>query len=290
MAIKNIAVVCGTIRPESMDEFKKAWRHLFDKHDVEFILVVDGNDQHIEHNGKRINIKSDLVSKFSAGCKQLGFLYILQNLPDVEYIICLDDDVTPIGDPIQDHIDQLNRRVPISWLSTASDYMRGFPYGVRTEALVMLSHGVWEGVYDWDAPSQLLKGDKRVEFYKGVVPKGIYFPCCGMNLAFRRAALPYIYFAPVGNFKGAERFDDIFMGIMMVKEFARLNYGIVSGYAKVYHQRASNPFMSLEKEAVGIRHNEEFWKDTQNYKGHPWFSEYWNKFNQWKKLCMEITK
>jgi hypothetical protein len=288
--MKNIAVVCGTIRPEMMDNFKREWRDLFFSHDVEFILVVDGNDQHIEHNGKRINIKSDLVSKFSAGCKQLGFLYILQNLPDVEYIICLDDDVTPIGDPIQDHIDQLNRCVPISWLSTASDYMRGFPYGVRTEAPVMLSHGVWEGVYDWDAPSQLLKGDKRVAFYKGVIPKGIYFPCCGMNLAFRRAALPYIYFAPVGNFKGAERFDDIFMGITMVEEFAKKNWGIVSGYAKVFHQRASNPFNSLEKEAVGIKHNEGFWKDTQNYKGHPWFAEYRSKFNQWKKLCMEITK
>lgn len=286
MAIKNIAVVCGTIRPEMMDKFRKEWQPLFDNHNVEFILVVDGDDQHIEHDGKRVDIKSDLVSKFSAGCKQLGFLYILQNLPDVQYIICLDDDVSPIGDPIQDHIDQLNRRVPISWLSTASDYMRGFPYGVRTEAPVMLSHGVWEGVYDWDAPSQLLKSDNKVEFYKGVIPKGIYFPCCGMNLAFRREALPYIYFAPVGNFKGGERFDDIYMGIMMVEEFARLNYGIVSGYAKVFHQRASNVFNSLEKEAVGIKHNEEFWKDVNRYSGHKWFDEYRVKFNQWKRLTV----
>jgi len=209
----------------------------------------------------------------------------------VEYIYCLDDDCSPIGDPIQDHIDQLNRRVPISWLSTGIDeYFRGFPYQARQEATVMLSHGVWEGVYDWDAPSQLLKGDKKVEFYKGVIPKGIYFPCCGMNLAFRREALPYIYFAPVGNFKGAERFDDIYCGIFIVKEFAKQNWGIVSGYSKVFHQRASNPFNSLEKEAVGIKHNEEFWKDTQNYKGHPWFDEYRAKFRKWKQLCIKTTE
>jgi len=288
--MKNIAVICGTIRPETIDNFKKEWQPFFDKHNVEFILVMDGDDQYIEHDGKRINIKSDLVSKFSAGCKQLGFLYILQSLPNVEYVICLDDDVSPIGDPIQDHIDALDRRVPISWLSTASDYMRGFPYGVRTESPVMLSHGVWEGVYDWDAPSQLLKSEKVVEFYKGVIPKGIYFPCCGMNLAFRREALPYIYFAPVGNLKGGERFDDIFMGIMMVEEFAKQGWGIVSGYAKVFHQRASNVFNSLEKEATGIKHLEGFWKDTQNYKEHPWFDEYRNKFNQWKQLCTKIIK
>src|ERR1035437_5958575 len=131
----KIAVVCGTIRPETIPAFLEAWKLLFDKHNVEFILVVDGEDQHIIYNEKRIDLKSDLVSKFSAGCKQLGFLYIAKYLPNVEYILALDDDCFPIGDPIQDHIDQLNRKVPISWLSTATDiYLRGFPYQVREEA------------------------------------------------------------------------------------------------------------------------------------------------------------
>lgn len=301
---KTIAVVCGTIRSESMENFKKEWRGLFDKHNVEFITVVDGEDQHIlverktlknkecddyyiyDYEYERVDIKSDLVSKFSAGCKQLGFIYILENLPDVEYIICLDDDVTPIGDPIQNHLNALNLKSPISWLSTGlDDYFRGFPYGVRKEAPVMLSHGVWDGWYDWDAPSQLFKMDKLVEFYKGIIPKGIYFPCCGMNIAFKREALPYVYFAPVGNFKGGERFDDIFMGIILVEEFAKQGWGIVTGYAKVNHLRSSNVFNSLEKEAVGIKHNEEFWKDTQSYKGHPWFDEYRTKFNKWKEYA-----
>ena len=286
--MRNIAVVVPTIRPEMMKGFMKAWQFLFDRHDVDFILVVDGKDQHIVHDGKRVDLKSDLVSKFSAGCKQLGFLYIANNLPEIEYIIAIDDDCFPIGDPIQDHIDALNKKVPISWMSTASDYMRGFPYAIREEAPVMLSHGIWYGVYDWDAPSQLLKADKGVEFYKGVIPKGIFFPCCGMNLAFRREALPYIYFAPVGHFKGAERFDDIFMGIMVVKKFAELNWGIVSGFAMVEHKRASNVFNSLEKEAVGIKHNEEFYKDIENYKGDKWFNEFRIKYKKWENYVSKL--
>lgn len=286
-SIKNIAVVVPTIRIDSLFiDFKKAWQPLFDKHNVELIVIDDTGDiPQVIHNGEKKDLQHELISNKCAGVRQLGFLYIAKCLPDVEYIITLDDDETPIGDPIQDHIDQLNRRVPISWISTGVDeYFRGFPYGVRTESPVMISHGVWEGSYDWDAPSQLLKGDAKVDFYKGVIPKGIYTPLCGMNFAFRREALPYIYFAPVGHFKGAERWDDIYMGILTIKKFAELNWAITTGYAKVLHTRASNPFTSLAKEAIGILHGEEFYKDPENYKGDPWFDEFRDKANKWYEL------
>lgn len=284
--MKTIAVVVPTIRmKESMPAFLKAWQPLFNKHNVELIIVDDtGDTPSIETPTGKVYADSPLISNKCAGVRQYGFMYIKDFLPDIEYIITLDDDEFPIGDPIQDHIDQLNRKVPISWISTASDYMRGFPYKVREEAPVMMSHGVWEGSYDWDAPSQLLKGDKKVEFYKGVIPKGIYAPICGMNLAFRREALPYIYFAPVGKFKGAERWDDIYMGVMVIKKFAELGWAITTGYAKVQHLRASNPFTSLAKEAVGILHGEEFYKDPENYKGDPWFDEFREKTLAWYNL------
>lgn len=286
MAIKNIAVVVPTIRPETIATFLDAWMHLFAKHNVEFIVVVDGVEPYIEHDGVRKELSSDLVSNFCAGVRQLGFLYVAKHLPDVEYIFTTDDDCFPIGDPIQDHIDQLNRKVPISWLSTSTDaYMRGFPYGVREEAPVMMSHGVWEGVPDYDAPTQLLiPKDFKPTYYKGVIPKGIFAPICGMNLMFRRQALPYIFFAPVGQFKGCERADDIWMGLMVIKKFAELNWAIVTGYAKVQHLRASNVFTSIVKEAVGIGHNEEFWKDPENYKGDPWFDEFREKTAKWYEL------
>jgi len=288
---KKVAVVLPSHNPKLTTSFKEAWQSLFEKHNVDFVLVDDSRETpFIIHDGKEIELKTDLVQNHCASVRQLGFLYIAQYLPQIKYIITLDYDTYPVGDPISEHLNALEMKVPISWFSTATDYMRGFPYGVREEAPVMLSHGVWEGVYDWDAPSQLLKGDKKVYFYKGVVPKGIYTPICGMNLAFKREALPYIYFSPVGNFKGAERFDDIWMGIIVVKKFAELNWGIVSGFAKVRHLRASNVFSNLEKEATGMKHNEEFWKDPENYKGDLWFDEFREKRKQWHTLITELTK
>jgi len=286
---RDIAVVVPSHRQELTEQFLKVWQPLFDKHNVEFILVDDSGDKpfisfsngHIfEGELPKVNLDLSLISNHCAGVRQLGFQYIAENLPDIKYIITLDTDVSPIGDPIQDHINALNCEAPISWISTASDYMRGFPYGVRTEAPVMMSHGVWEGNYDWDAPSQLTKSDKKVEFYRGVIPKGIFAPICGMNLAFRREALPYVYFAPVGQYKGAERFDDIWMGLEVVKDFAKLNWAIVTGYAKVQHLRASNVFTSLEKEAVGIRKNEEYWKGEYD----DWYKDFINKREQWFNL------
>lgn len=300
--VKDIAVVVPSHRQELTDSFLKAWQPLFDKHNVEFILVDDSKDEpfivhgigklydisvQVKHKNKKLNSKS-LISNHCAGVRQLGFQYVAQNLPSVKYVITLDTDVSPIGDPIQDHIDALNMRVPISWISTGmGTYFRGFPYQVREEAPVLLSHGIWTGVPDYDAPTQLLTPkDFKPTYYKGAIPKGIYYPMCGMNLAFRREALPYIYFAPVGQFKGAERFDDIFAGIMLVKDFAEKNWAMVTGYAEVKHLRASNVFSSLEHEAVGIRHNEEFWKDPENYNGDPFFNEFREKRKKW----FELTK
>lgn len=283
--MKNIAVVVPSHKQELTDLFLSNWKGLFEKHNVEFILVNDSADvPFVEHDDVKTYIPSDLISNKCAGVRQLGFLYIAKNLPNIEYILTFDTDTAPVGDPIQDHIDQLNRKVPISWMSTAHDvFLRGFPYAVREEAPVMLSHGVWDGVPDYDAPTQLLISKEfKPNYYRGVIPKGIFFPMCGMNLGFRREALPYIYFAPVGQYKGAERFDDIFAGLEVVKGFAERGWGIVSGYARIMHLRASNVFTSLEKEAVGIRKNEEYWKGEHD----EWYKDFLEKRNKW----IELTK
>lgn len=290
--MNKIAVVVPTIRPEAIPPFLEAWKPIFSKHQVEFILVVDGEEPKIVYKPNlpleagdikiektRTELDPDnLVSNFCAGSRQLGFLYIAKFMPEVEYIFTTDDDCFPIGDPIQDHLDQLNRKVPISWLSTANVFMRGFPYGVREEAPVMLSHGVWATTPDYDAPTQLLiPKDFQPIYYQGVIPKGIFAPICGMNVMFRRKALPYVYFAPVGQYKGAERFDDIWMGLEVIKSFAELNWAIVSGYAKVNHLRASNVFNSLEKEAVGIKMNEGYWKGEYD----DWYKDFITKRYKW---------
>ncbi len=290
---KTIAVVVPTIRPSLLKSFEKAWMSLFEKHNIEYIVVADGDTPAILHKNDSTNIKRNvpegLVQHHYTGVVNLGYAYIAQNLPDVEYIMTFHDDETPIGDPIQDHIDALNMRVPISWFSTtiirsSTDYMRGFPYGVREEAPVMFSHGVWKGIPDWDAPTQLHANKKKpIQFYRGPIPKGSLFPLCGMNLAFRRAALPYVYFAPVAEYKGAERFDDIWGGIELKKDFDEMNWAVVTGYAQVMHNRASDVFQNLKKESTGILMNENYWKGTYD----EWYTDFILKRNQWIKYMTE---
>lgn len=275
-----IAVVLPTIR--DIRPFMKAWKPLFDKHKVELVVVYDGKVPVVRELSlqKVMGKYANCISNFNGGVRNLGFAYVAKYLPDVDTIITLDDDEVPIGDPIQDHLDALSMRVPISWMSTASEYMRGFPYAVRSEAEVVLSHGVWEGVADWDAPTQLVLGSYRpVEFYKGPIPKGVYYPMCSMNLAFKRKMLPYIYHAPWAL--GVNRFDDIFAGITSKREIDKHGWAAVSGYARVNHQRASNTFANLKNEAPGIELNETFWQGDEN---HPYFKIYRQKLKLWQEF------
>jgi len=279
-----IAVVVPTIRPETIGVFKEAWRSLFDKHDARLILVLDGENPTVNDLSVKdvMGEYSDTIFNFNGGIRNLGFAYISKYLPDIDYIFTLDDDETPIGDTIQDHLDALNSRVPISWISTGSEYTRGFPYAVREEAEVVLSHGVWEGVADWDAPTQLVSGNKPISFFKGPIPKGIYYPFCSMNVAFKRKLLPYIYHAPATL--GVVRANDIFSGIMSKRTIDEKGWAVVSGMARVNHERASNVFKNLVNEAVEIGLNETFWQGDET---HPYFKVYRQKLKRWQKFIKQ---
>ncbi len=278
-----VAVVVPTIRPASYEKFLKAWFPFIEKHDASLIKVVDGENP--TAGGKTVKEimgkDADLIFNKNDGVRNLGFAYIAKYLPQVEVIITLDDDVLPYEDPIQSHLEALRLNVSTSWVSTASEFMRGFPYSVRNESEVVLSHGVWEGVKDYDAPTQLVNGNKDVTFYKGVIPKGVYYPMCGMNIAFKRKMLPYMYFAPMGYRVGMDRFADIWLGVTSKRIIDRNGWAVVSGYAKVKHERASNVFKNLQKEAKGLELNETFWQGDEK---DPYFKLYRENRKRWEKF------
>jgi len=249
--------------------------------------VQDGDTPLLQVDGETESIcvetvmgdKYRLLYNHNDGVRNAGFYYVARALPQIEVIITLDDDVAPIGDTIQDHLDALDMYVPVSWMSTASEFMRGFPYGVRDEAEVVLSHGVWNGVRDWDAPTQLVRGNREVNFYRGPIPKGVFYPMCGMNLAFKRKLLPWMYFAPMGPRVGMDRFADIWCGIESKRVIDDKGWAVVSGYATVLHERASNVWSNLQKEARGLELNERFWQgDVED----PYFDEYRERREQWQ--------
>lgn len=291
-----IAIVVPTMesRKEIYEKFLEAWKPLFEKHSVFLITVYDGDSPHsicfdyklwnlcgysLNEEPKRVQ---SLFYNKNDGIRNYGFYLIATHSRSAKIIITLDDDTLPIGDPIQDHLDALNMKVPTTWLSTASEYMRGFPYKVRDESEVVLSHGIWQGVKDWDAPTQLVLGNRDVTFYKGAIPKGVMYPMCGMCIAFKRKMLPYMYFAPMGPKVGLDRFADIWCGIESKKVIDANNWAVVSGYAQVQHDRASNVWKNLQKEAKGLEMNENYGEDE-------YFKLYAKKRKAWEKLIKKYV-
>jgi hypothetical protein len=283
LTTEEIAVVVPTIRPECLQSFLLRWRDTLKACNAKLLVVWDGEVPYVECDGKKYTIPTELdgtIFNLNSGVRNLGFYYAAKLFPRCQYIVTLDDDVSPLEDSISGHVNALRLKVPISWMSTASEYTRGFPYAVREEAEVYVSHGVWEGTKDYDAPTKLVKGNLPVTFYKGPVPKGVFIPVCGMNLAFRREALPYVYFAPMGNQLGVNRFDDIWMGITLKREFDALNKAMVTGFSTVHHDCKSDVFKNLQQEARGIALNETFWAGDKSDK---YFEIYDACYARWKK-------
>lgn len=347
MTKSSICCVVPSIRPESMESFREAWAPLFERHQVTLITVWDGEEPRLEtfyangtygakdhpldHN--LIKGNRDLFCRRADAIRNLGFVEVASFHPEpsqADFILTLDDDVAPPAgsDPIQEHLDVLSRRVPISWMNTAMDeglvtwkgdkvipgplnigpvpYLRGFPYGVRDEAPVMVSHGVWVNVPDLDGKTQLeLTADGTrpqdipysLPYFRGSVPRGCYFPMCGMNVMVRKEALPYLYFAPMGPDSGVvetcseceggseeyynspdklrdapcskcggrgsvsplNRFADIWCGVLLKRHCDAVGWAIYTGASTVVHTRASDPHKNAEQERLGLEWNEWAW-------------------------------
>jgi len=299
----KIACVVPTIRPAQHAAFVKAWAPLFERHNVALITVWDGDVPYIELEGARFTAEhilgtdADLIYNRSDVCRNLGFAFIAaaEHLQDVTHVLTLDDDCFPHGDTIADHLAALDRRYPVSWVSSSPDaYPRGFPYGVRDEAPAMVSHGVWYGNFDWDAQTQIENGNAPIDrFYQGPIPRGVLFPFCGMNVMVRREALPLLYFAPMGprvafDEQIWDRFGDIWLGITFKRALDRRNWAMVSGYAAVEHTRMSDPHINLKKEATGLAWNERFWSEGGSI--HPYFSLYRDLRTRWADRIEQLME
>lgn len=285
----QVSCVVPTCRPESYSKFLQAWEAQFKQHNVHLVTVTDGIKPEVTYHNKSYSLKkimgkySDVIYNKNDGVRNLGFAFVAKYLPQIDVCITLDDDTRPLGDTIGDHLSILGKKVPITWMSTASEFMRGFPYGIREEAEVMVSHGVWQGVADWDAPTQLIYGNRPVTFYKGIIPKGVLSPMCIMNVAFKREMLPFIYQAPMGYKIGLDRFGDIWGGIELKKDMDKLGYAYATGYATVRHERASNVWTNLIKEAKGLPMNEEYGKDD-------YFKLFAKKRARWQQYIAECKE
>jgi hypothetical protein len=216
-----------------------------------------------------------IFSRRNAGIRCYGFWKAYQKKADV--IITIDDDCYPTEDNfIKKHLRNLSARAPESWFATFPDpkhmFTRGFPYRIRNQKKVIVSHGLWSNKIDLDGKNQLLYPDINIPPYPPIrqfIPPGMYFPMCSMNLAFIRDATPLMYFPLMGFDKegiywGYDRFDDIWAGIFVKKITDHLCYAIVNGSPFVEHRKASDALKNKLREAQGIKINEYLWRAADN--------------------------
>ncbi len=287
----------------------KGWLHYSHKE----IAAVLGNDDWI-------------ISKRDSACRCFGFLIAWSGGAD--RVLTLDDDVRPIAELgwgkdhpslVELHQKAMEHR---RWVPSVPGLrVRGLPY-VNHGRLpdVVANVGLWTGHPDVDAVQQMaLLGRSCNPIYalphsNWIVPRGQFVPVCGMNLMLERRALPLAWFPLMGLGQPFARLDDIWMGVILKHCCDALGWSVSIGEPFVEHQKASDPFANLRKEAPGMEENETFWErvtavslggcinalDCMNVLGHAVIgfggnhAEYWKRIGhgmiRWAELFATVPK
>lgn len=279
----KVAICIPTIRPESFKTFIAAWDNLFAKHNVELYVMQDLEDHDPEIFAatsdrsyeiflyNRSDVDVDLIPNHTDMIRSWLFYQVWLD-EKVDYIITLDDDVVPVGDPIQAYLDEFERGsvlspyLSVGALTSSGLQMRGFPYKDRKPADVALQYGGWNGVLDYDAATQLAvpKGNEWFGSIVMPVPKGAALTGCIMNCALPVKYVPIMWQLPMldGRFN---RVGDIWSGLFAKKVLDVLGAAVlINGKAAVTHQRASDPYNSLAKEALSTRINDNLWDNLND--------------------------
>jgi hypothetical protein len=184
-----------------------------------------------------------------------------------EYILTLDDDCYPIDGQGENFLRRhLDAFATDRWVRTIDgDEPRGTPYDNRGRLPVRLNHGLWTEVPDLDGPTSLVRKrhPKAVALRLGheVIPPGMAFPLCAMNVCYHRSILPTAYNLLMGlQSLGLDRFDDIWSGLLIKRVLDYMGWYATSGEPFVRHTKGSNCFVNLRKEALGIQIHEDIWE------------------------------
>ena len=213
--------------------------------------------------------KASCISFRDSACRCFGFLVSRRR-----YVYTIDDDCFVARDPrglpvdaLAQHLRNLLSPSTPYFFNTlydpyrsGSDFVRGYPFSLRSGRPTAVSHGLWLDVPDYDAPTQLAKPLERNATYVDAVltiPRGSLYPMCGMNLAFDRELVgPAMWFGLQGEGQPLGRYDDMWAGWCSKVVCDHLGYGCKTGLPYVSHSKASDPFVNLRKEYKGI-----FWQE-----------------------------
>ncbi|TMB89798.1 MAG: hypothetical protein E6J37_02710 [Chloroflexi bacterium] len=275
-------IVVPTIREPGIRYFLERWEDEFTGHRV---IVVEDNPEPtfklpgwVEHYcwahiDRALGDRAWIIPRRSDCVRSFGY-YLAAQAP-CDFVLTLDDDCYPEAGYQPSFLQLVQTALDTTWdddrwWNTLDGPVipRGYPYDIRKRKLpTAVHHGLWSNVADLDARTQLRLPDFRLEPATAVqrVPHGRFFPMCGMNLAFRPAMIPALYFLLMGRHRDGspwpfDRFGDIWAGVIVKRIADHLGFAISSGAPSVLHSRASNPDVNLQKETPGYPVNEILWR------------------------------
>jgi hypothetical protein len=322
-SFERVALVVPTIRENCFRDFVRRWAEIGLFHHVSLIVMEDNPKKTFDlqkvfsdlPSGSHLaarhfcweDVEADLgkdswiIPRRSDTVRSYGYYWAWKE--GFDYVLTLDDDCYPPSYEadgvaykdgqgfVQAHLSYVRDRT--RWFNTLNSVKpRGIPYyETGRNRRVVLNHGLWTNVLDYDAPYQLANPVKEeFSFDSRIVPHGSYFPMCGMNVMWRRDVTVLMYHLLMGQTMKPgtnsmvrthpktgedlgppleklpfDRFGDIWCGIFMKKICDLLNLYVTSGMPYIRHERASNPFANLKKEANGIEVNERLWKYVDEF-------------------------
>ncbi|KAG0480936.1 hypothetical protein HPP92_011500 [Vanilla planifolia] len=274
----EIDIVIAALRSD-LTSFFEGWRAIFSRFHI--IIIKDPDlqaDLHIPPGfDHKIYTKSDIQSiigstkiNFSGhSCRYLGYL-----VSSKKYIISVDDDCLPAQDingnpidPVAQHMANLSTPATPFFFNTlydpfrpGADFVRGYPFSLRSGVECVLSCGLWLNVADYDSPTQAVKPHERNTRYVDAVltvPMRAMLPMSGINLGFNRHALgpalvPALRLRGEGKHRW-ETMEDIWCGMCVKVVCDHLGLGVKTGIPYVWRSGGGNAWESLKRESEGVK-------------------------------------
>lgn len=279
----EVDIVIGALHPD-LTSFMNEWRPVFSRFHLIIIKDPDLKKELQIPEGFSIDVytKSDIdrvagssTSVLFSGysCRYFGFL-----ISRKKYVVCIDDDCVPakdntgnLVDAVAQHIVNLKTPATPFFFNTlydpfrkGADFVRGYPFSLRSGVDCALSCGLWLNLADLDAPTQALKPEQRNLRYVDAVltvPVRAMMPVSGINIAFNREAVgpalvPALKLAGEGKLRW-ETVEDIWCGMCVKVICDHLGLGVKSGLPYVWRTERGNAIESLKKEWEGVKLMEE---------------------------------
>lgn len=279
----EIDIVIGALHSD-LTAFMNEWKPVFSQFHLIVVKDPDLSAELLIPEGFNLDVytKSDidrvmgsatsiLFSGYS--CRYFGYLVSRK-----KYIISVDDDCVPardnngsLVDAVAQHITNLTTPATPFFFNTlydpyckGADFVRGYPFSLRSGVTCALSCGLWLNLADYDAPTQALKPEQRNSRYVDAVltvPARSLMPVSGINIAFSRellgpALIPALRLAGEGKLRW-ETVEDVWSGMCAKVICDHLGLGVKTGLPYVWRNERGNAIESLRKEWEGVKLMEE---------------------------------